>query len=195
MQSVDEIKIGDWVTCYYSGYWQVIDIKHNYVSSEISDLLVIVKKGFTQKMKFNVSLKYCDIRWCKKTDDDKLVEIVNYFNENPRKKQEFDTYNGPLYGITKGWLIDLTEEEVKIYSDKLRALPKYFSISKFNRFVEEIGLRKYMFQSSNKAKYMLTIVTYPWLIDERKNHSPLYFLEKGIYLKPKIKEYQRISTN
>lgn len=187
MHLVDEIKIGDWVNCYYSGYWQVVDIKHNYNSSEISDLLVIVKKGFTSEMKFNISLKYCDIRWCKKISEDKLSEIVKYFNENPRKKQKFDAYDGPLYGITKGWLVDLDEEEVETYNNKLSTLPKYFSIRKFNRFVEEIGLRRHMFQSSNKAKYMLTIVTYPWLVDEKNNNSPLYFLQKGIYLQPQMK--------
>lgn len=182
----NEVKIGDWVKCYYSGYWQVIDIKQNYVNGKFSDLLVIVKKGFTPNMKFNVSLKFCDISWCKKISENELCEIVKFFKENPSKKQEFDAYDGPLYGITKGWVVDLTEEEVKIYNDKLITLPKYFSLRKFNRLIEEIGLRKHMLQSSKKAKYMLTIVTYPWLVDE-KNKSPLYFLEKGIYVKPQMK--------
>ena len=41
--------------------------------------------------------------------------------------------------------------------------------------------------SYNKSKYMLTIVTYHWLVDDKNNNSPLYFLQKGIYLQPQMK--------
>ena len=179
------IQIGDWVTCYYAGYWQVVEIKHNLGNSQFSDLLAIVKKGFTPSMKFGLSLKFCDIDWCKKISGNELYSIENYFKENPDKKRAFDAYDGPLIGIAKGWVVDVSDEEVKIYNDKIKTLPKYFSIGQFNRLAEETGLRKHMYPSSKKAKYLLTVMTYPWLTDE-KNKSPLYFSE-GIVKKPQTK--------
>lgn len=192
MEFDQEVHVGDWVTCYYSGYWQVVDIKHNFADKQLSDSLAIVKKGFTPNLKFHVSLKFCDIRWCEKISAQDLGKIDNYFHENPDKKRSFDAYDGPLPGIAKGWVVDLPDEDVALYQDKLTALPKYFSLRTFNRFAEKIGLRSHMLQSSKSAKYLLTIVTYPWLVDEA-NHSPLYFLEKGIYLKPHMKERERKS--
>lgn len=186
MGSELEVKIGDWVNCYYAGYWKIVDLKHNITDNEFSDVLAIVKKGFTPNMKFNVSLKYCDVCWCKKVSEEELRNIEEFFHENPDKKRKFDAYDGPLYGITKGWVVDLDDGEAESFNETLRALPKYFSLRRFNRFVEEIGLRKHMLQSSKTAKYMLTIVTYPWLADE-SNRTPLYFLEKGIYVKPETK--------
>lgn len=186
MGSDCEIRIGDWVNCYYAGYWQVVDLKRNAGDNEFSDVLAIVKKGFTPERKFSVSLKYCDIRWCQKISEEELRKIEEFFHENPEKREKFDAYDGPMYGITKGWVVDLEDDEVKIYNEKLNALPKYFSLRKFNRFVEEIGLRKHMLPSSKKANYLLTIVTYPWLADE-SNRSPLYFLEKGIYARPQTR--------
>lgn len=181
----DRIKIGDWVTCCYAGYWQVVDLKRNSGDSRFADVLAIVKKGFTPKMKFHVSLKYCDIDWCKKISESELCGIEKFFKENPDQKRAFDVYDGLLAGITKGWVVDATDEEVEIYNEKLKTLPKYFSLRQFNRLTEEIGLRKQMFPSSKKANYMLTIVTYPWLADE-KNKSPLYFSE-GIVKRPQTK--------
>ncbi len=186
MRPDDGIKIGDWVTCYYAGYWQVVDIKRNLTNSHFSDTLAIVRKGFTPAMKFALSLKFCDIRWCKKIGESERVKIENYFQEDPAKKREFDGYDGPLCGIAKGWAVDCTAEEAEDFNEKLRALPRYFSLRKFNRLAEEIGLRRHLFSSSKNARYLLTIVTYPWLADEQ-NNSPLYFLEKGICAKPRTK--------
>ena len=180
-----EIRIGDWVTCYYAGYWQVADIKHNSGDSRFSDVLVIVKKGFTPNMEFRLSLKFCDIAWCKKISGEELGKIETYFRMHPDKKQEFDAFNGPLAGITKGWVVDATEEEVQMYNEKLRTLPKYFSLRQFNRLAEETGLRRHMFPSSKKADFMLAIVTYPWLTEENK--GSLYFMEKGIHRRPQTK--------
>lgn len=181
------IGVGDWVTCFYAGYWQVVEIKQNVTDSHFSDRLAIVKKGFTPKMKFQAALKFCDLAWCKRIGEGELRDITGYFEKNPDKRREFEAYDGPLYGVTKGWVVDLDEAEVPLYNEKLAAFPQYFSLRQFQRLTDDIGLRKHLFPSSRRAKYLLTVVTYPWLADE-KTGSPLYFLERGIYEKPQPKK-------
>lgn len=187
MDLINDIKIGDWVTCYYTGYWQIVDLRPSYENGKMSNMVAILKKGFTINMKYNLSMQWCDIRWCKKVKDDVYDEIIDFFDKNPDKKLMFEQYNKQINGITKGWLLDLQDEEVIYYNKQLNELPKYFSIKKFNRFVEEIGLRQHMYKSSSRAKYMMTIVTYPWLVDKTNTNNPLYFVEKGIYIIPKKK--------
>lgn len=187
MEVFNGIKIGDWVTCYFAGYWQVIDIKPSYVNGKMSNTVAILKKGFSSNMKHNCSMAWCDIGWCERVRNDVYAEIVDFFDKNPDKKLSFEQYSKQMQGITKGWLLDLQDEEIVYYNEQLNQLPKYFSIKKFNRFVEEIGLRRHMYKSSSRAKYMMTIVTYPWLVDKINNNSPMYFVEKGIYIIPKKK--------
>lgn len=184
MEARDEVQIGDWVTCCFKGYWQIIDIKQGYEKGKPSTIVAIVKKGFTTSMKYQQSMDWCDIRWCKKVNDTIYAEILDFFDKNPDKKLSFEQYTKTMYGITDGWLLDLKDEEVAQYNKQLKELQKYFSKRQFNKFVEEIGLRDHMYKSSSRAKYMMTIVTYPWLVDEKNNNSSLYFIDKGIYLIP-----------
>lgn len=155
MRSGDEIKIGDWVTGYFAGYWQVVDIKPNYVNREISNLLFVIKKGFTPKMKFNVALQYCDVKWCKKVSEEKRKEISDYFEAHPNEKKKFDTYEKPIIGECMSWRINLPDDKIEEYNALLKELPVNFTVRQFNRFVEKIGLRKFMKGMASPGKYML----------------------------------------
>ena len=177
MEQVDGIKIGDWVTTCYAGYWQVVDIKPAYFYKKFTNMLFVIKKGFTPKMKFSVILKYCATTWCNKVSDEKLREIQKYFASNQDKKQIFDTYDKPVIGECMSWTVNLTEDMAKEFSSSLKELPEYFTIGQFNRYVEKIGLRKYMKGAASQGRYRLWIKTYSWLVDKDLN---------GLFFAPEI---------
>ena len=97
------MKIGDFVTGYGSGYWQLIDIKphiatEDYDSEDIHwkkgqiiGQWAVLKKCFTAKLKPRIDFSCEDARWLKPVSHDILIEIEKYFGEHPDYKQKFDT--------------------------------------------------------------------------------------------------------
>ena len=80
------VQIGDWVTQYRKGFWLVVDIKPKYADedyfSEVAnkqrkkgDLIgywILMKKGFSQQMKFRIDSDTSDSLWCKPVSTDTL---------------------------------------------------------------------------------------------------------------------------
>lgn len=70
-------QIGDWVTQYSVGYWQVVDIKAKYAEEDSGygkqfwkkgeqiGKWVFLKKAFTPKMKIQIRSECVDGEWCK----------------------------------------------------------------------------------------------------------------------------------
>ena len=99
---MNQIKIGDFVTGYRSGYWQLIDIKpriatDDYASEhaqwkkgQVIGRLVILKKCFTDKMKPRIDFTHEDSSWLKPVSDDILIEIEKYFEEHHGQILAFD---------------------------------------------------------------------------------------------------------
>ena len=95
--------IGDFVTGYGSGYWQIIDIKPKIADEDYSykntewkkgDIIgqwIILKKCFTSKMKPRIEFTFEDSAWVKPVDNDILIQIKNYFKEHPEYREKFDT--------------------------------------------------------------------------------------------------------
>ncbi|MDE6059407.1 MAG: hypothetical protein K2G44_05130 [Clostridia bacterium] len=166
------IEVGNWIESeYFKGYFRVDYIKECYRERNPIGYQLFLRKGFTPKMKFMVDTKMCHVGWCKKVSEEKLLEIENFFAENPDKKQKFDNLP-PLYPCyPHNYFLNITEEQVKEYEAKLKDLPKYFTINKFNKFVEQIGLRKFMRNNSKDPKnaIMLTICSEDWTVDSDKN--------------------------
>ena len=118
---MSQIKIGDFVTGYGSGYWQLIDIKphiatEDYNSEDIHwekgqviGQWAVLKKCFTAKMKPRIDFSCEDSRWLNPVSDDVLVEIEKYFEEHPDYRRKFDTAEIKLpLTITNCW-IDIPE--------------------------------------------------------------------------------------
>lgn len=96
------LQIGDWVTQYSAGFWQVVAIypkfaDDDYQGEKLSwrkgDRLgnwAVLKKGLTPKMKFSNLCECVDAHWCKKVSEEQLSVIHAAFDANPKAKQRFD---------------------------------------------------------------------------------------------------------
>ena len=158
---MSEIKIGDYVTGYYSGYWQLIDIKPHIATADYSSeyaqwkkgqvigQLVILKKCFTNKMKPRIDFTYEGSRWLKPVSDDVLVEIEKYFDEHPDYKQKFDTAVVKLRpSITNCW-IDIPEEKEEDFRSTLKRLPDQYTMDEFWKVAKLNIAKKMIFTSKS----------------------------------------------
>ncbi len=168
------IKVGDFVTCYNAGYWQLIGIKpkiatEDYSSPTISykkgDVLgqwAILKKAFTPKMKPRIDFDYNDAAWVKPVTDEVRKQIHSYFAQNPEYKEKFD--NAPVKlpeSVTNVW-IDISDEDAEKLKDVLKTLPQNFTIDEFTKTAKDFV----RYATKPPTSYLLNILAYPWNLNE-----------------------------
>lgn len=186
-QLLTTIKVGDWVTQYSAGYWKVVSIFPKYADEDYNhdgkswkkgDRLgdwVILKKGFTPKMKPSNACEFVDAQWCHPVSNDIVQSIEAALEENPKAKQKFDKApNMPTPSVASAWMT-LTDEQAESFSECIKNLPGRFTAEQF--WALAASYRQYRTEPS-KATHILHLFSYLWEIDEQ--FEPLHF---GIELK------------
>ena len=178
-----QIRIGDYVTGYGSGYWQLIGIKpkiadEDYTSENIRwkkgqviGQWAILKKCFTNKMKPRIDFSYEDAAWIRPVSNDILMEIQKYFAEHPEYKQKFDTAVIKLRPMITNCWFDLPEEQEAELRATLQKLPLQYTADEFWKVAKDY--KKYV--SKPPAKYLLNLFTYPWDKDNKANSIYSYW--------------------
>lgn len=170
------LKIGDWVTQYSKGFWMIVDIIPKYADEDYKsetvcykkgDLLgswVLMKKGFTPKMKFRVESGYCDSSWCKPVSDEVLSEITKYFEEHPEEYEQFqNTQFDAKPAVSTTW-INLTTQQVPIFEQAMKELPELFTYQGAMEVFEKNGLAECF--SRPPGNYTFVCEHTLWELDE-----------------------------
>ena len=172
-----ELRIGDFVTGYGSGYWQLMDIKPKIADEDdtsgnvrwrkgqVIGQWVILKKCFTNKMKPRIDFSYEDAAWVKPVGTDILTEIQRYFEEHPEYKRKFDTAVVKLRPMITNCWFDLPEEMEEEFKSTLQKLPDQYTMEAFWNVAKDY--QKYV--SDPPARYLLNLFTYPWDMDKKAN--------------------------
>jgi len=175
------IKVGDFVTAYGSGYWQLIDIKpkiatENYKGENVSwkkgDTIgswVILKKAFTAKMKPRIDFSYEDASFLRPVSGEILSEINRYFEEHPDYRKKFD--NAPMKlspMITNCW-VDLPKEAEGDFRAVIGAMPERYTMDEF--WTSACDYKKYIVQNP-PCGYLINLLTFPW--DVNGDGDPIY---------------------
>ena len=181
-QPLTTIKVGDWVTQYSAGYWKVVNIFPKYADEDYNydgkswkkgDRLgdwVVLKKGFTPKMKPSNACEFVDAQWCKPVATDIVHSIEATFAENPKVKAKFENApNMPKPSVASAWMA-LTDEQVESFSECIKNLPDRFTAEQFWSW--SASYRQYLVDPS-KATHILYLFSYLWEIDEQ--FEPLHF--------------------
>ena len=175
------IKVGDWVTQYYKGYWMVVRIIPKY--SNNSDYTnednaiktskgnwVLMKKGFTPKMVFRLDSSYCDEAWCHPVTLTQKKMIDRFFEEHPYDYLRFTNYEYvDRPAIASVW-IDANPEEERRLRLMLSQLPPLFTNELFFSEIEKWDLQRTI--SKPPANHLLTFEHTVWEIDN--NNNPLF---------------------
>lgn len=181
-QSITSIKVGDWVTQYRAGYWQVVNIFPKYAEEDYSndgrswkkgDRLgdwVILKKGFTPKMKPSNACEFVDAQWCKPISNEIVLSIESIFENNAKAKHKFETApNMPNPSVASEWLA-LSDEQADSFSQLISNFPERFTSEQF--WTWSVDYRKHSVDPS-KATHILYLFSYLWEIND--NFEPLHF--------------------
>lgn len=183
------LKVGDWVTQYSSGYWQIVDIKPKYadedrktdlINYKKGDLIgswILMKKGFTSKMKFRVDSDVCDSTWCKIVSDKILDQINEYFEKHP---QDYETFISKAFidrpAISTTYL-KIAPEQLPVFKQAIKDLPKQFTYESGIDVFKRYGVEDCF--SKPPSNYIFVCEHTLWEIDDQFN--PLYKNPKLIY--------------
>ena len=182
------LKVGDWVTQYSAGFWQVTaiypkfaddDYQNEKVSWRKGDRIgdwVILKKGLTPKMKFSNLCECVDSQWCKQVSDEQLAGIRAAFDANPKAKQRFDNApNMPQPYVAALWM-DIPDDRLSEFTDLLASMPERFTDVQFREMTVEFK----QYEHNPPAAYVLYLFSYPWEMDENCNM---------LHFGPELKKY------
>lgn len=174
------LKIGDWVTQYSKGYWQIVNIKpkyaekdypdHNYKKGDRIGSWVLMKKGFTPKMKFRIETDCCDSYWCKPVSAEVLAEIHKYFESHPKDYEKFcDTPYQDHPCVAVSW-VNLQPEQVEAFKQAINGLPPLFTSETSMRIFREHGLEDCFTLPPSNYRFVCWHTV--WELDE--NFDPLF---------------------
>ena len=177
------IQIGDWVTQYSAGYWQVVGIRDKYAEEdnvtgehlwkkgEKIGKWIFLKKAFTPKMKLRIWSECVDEYWCEIVNDEKRTEIKKYFADHPNDWERF--CNTPVVippAVSSIWMNLSDDQETKVLQT-LKELPKCFSRTELDQQFEQNGLLNVV--TNPPASHILSLRCNPWEVGA--NADLLYF--------------------
>ena len=176
------LKVGDWVTQYSAGYWKVVAIFPKYADEDYSyngqswkkgDRLgdwVVLKKGFTAKMKPSNACEFLDSKNCQLVSQDVVRAIEDAFAENPKIKEKFDNApsmpNPSVYSV---WML-LSDEQADSFAELLSSLPDRFTLELF--WKRSADYRQYVAKPPHYT-HILYLYSYLWEVND--NCEPLHF--------------------
>ena len=177
-----KLKIGDWVTQYSAGYWQVVSIFPKYADEDYSygdnswkkgDRLgdwVVLKKAFTPKMKPSNACEFLDAQHCQIVSNDVVRTIEVAFAENPKAKEKFDNAPSmPNPSVCSVWM-SLSDEQAKAFADVMSKLPERFTLDEFWKLSADY--RQYVVKPPQYT-HILYLYSYLWEVND--NCEPLHF--------------------
>lgn len=170
------LNVGDWVTQYGAGYWQVVKFFPKYADEDYSadgvswkrgDRLgswVILKKGFTAKMKPGNACDLVDARWCKPVPEEIRQEIAAAFAANPRAKRKFDEApDMPNPAISTVWL-KCPDDTAAAFSKCMEQLSARFTVE---QFWDCCAAYRSCIADPSEATHILRLHSHLWEIDDR----------------------------
>ena len=159
------IKVGDWVTQYYKGYWMVIGIVHTPEENWI-----IMKKGFTPKMVFKLDSSYCDEGWCRPISPAQKKIIDLFFEEHPAEYQKFTDYEYVDRPAIASIWIEMNSEDERKLQLMISKLPPLFTSDLFLLELKKCNLQRII--TKPPAKHLLTFEHTVWEMDD--DNKPLF---------------------
>ena len=172
------IRVGDFVTGYHAGYWQLLAIRPkiagedyssetvHYKKGDVIGQWVILKKAFTPKMKPKIEFEYIDAAWLKPVSAEVKAEIEKYFDEHPDYKEKYDNAEVNLRPTITNCYINLDEKEEAKLKEIIAKLPSGFTMDEFWKKAKK-------FRDNAKkppASHILNFIFYPWNMTKKADY-------------------------
>ena len=167
--------VGDWVTQYSAGYWKVVAIYDKYADEDdwrnpptyrkgdhIS-YWVVLKKGFTPKMKWSNACECVDGYWCAPVSPEEKAAIEQSFESEPAKAKKFEAATSePRPGIQNCW-ITLPKERIPQLEEELATLPPRFTRKQLQEVLDRVPE---LAVDVPPSTVLLNLLLHPYELDE-----------------------------
>ena len=167
--------VGDWVTQYSAGYWKVVAIYDKYADEDdwhtpptyrkgdhIS-YWVVLKKGFTPKMKWSNACECVDGYWCAPVSPEEKAAIEQSFESEPAKAKKFEAATSePRSDIQNCW-ITLPKERIPQLEEELAALPPRFTGKQLQEVLDRVPE---LAVDVPPSTVLLNLLLHPYELDE-----------------------------
>ena len=167
--------VGDWVTQYSAGYWKVVAIYDKYADEDdwhtpptyrkgdhIS-YWVVLKKGFTPKMKWSNACECVDGYWCAPVSPEEKAAIEQSFESEPAKAKRFEAATSePRPGIQNCW-ITLPTERIPQLEEELATLPPRFTGKQLQEVLDRVPE---LAVDVPPSTVLLNLLLHPYELDE-----------------------------
>ena len=167
--------VGDWVTQYSAGYWKVVAIYDKYADEDdwhtpptyrkgdhIS-YWVVLKKGFTPKMKWSNACECVDGYWCAPVSPEEKAAIEQSFESEPAKAKKFEAATSePRPGIQNCW-ITLPKERIPQLEEELATLPPRFTGKQLQKVLDRVPE---LAVDVPPSTVLLNLLLHPYELDE-----------------------------
>lgn len=132
---------------------------------------MLLKKALSPQMKFSFSTEKCHVAWCEKLSESQVCEIERLLDENPTKKKKFEEMPPMFPCIQKMFFLDIEQEQIDEFKEKLNGLSRYFTEKQFDDFVKKEGLMKHIKTLSDDPKNAVTLTIYSqeWIVNSNRN--------------------------
>ena len=171
-------KVGDWVTQYSKGYWKIIGVLPKYADMDYDNepyhyrfgdqigTWVLMKKGFTPKMKFRLDSDFCDGYWCKPVSSTEQDQIDEYFHSHPADLERFQRYEFVEHPMISSLWMNLTDNQEKELNEVINSLPARFTMESFMNEIKRRNLGHII--CNPPASHIMNLFSLPWELDEQK---------------------------
>ncbi len=167
-------KIGDFVTSYSTGYWQVLDRKPKIVPRDplyprdptapepgtVIGEWIILKKAFTPKMKPRIAFECCDAVWVTPVGADELAAIQKAFADDPTYQEKFDKVPLRLPPDIVNCGLYLREEEEASFRACMANLPERYTMETFWEYLA--AYKDCIARLGEPCNYLLNLLMRPW---------------------------------
>ena len=176
----DALQVGDWVTQYASGFWQVERLLPKYADDDYQgeatswkkgDLLgkwALLRKAFTPKMKFRLDFDVADARWCKPVSAETRAEIDAYFAAHPKEEAKFrSTPRQDRPTVLPVNLHPLTDDDAARLESALTALPERFTQAQFRAAMDGQDLSRLVADVPQPGGSILYLLAHLYEVDSK----------------------------
>jgi len=133
-----QIKVGDWVTQYSAGIYKVERI----IEFIYREPMVVLKKGFTKKLKPSVGWDSCSISLCEKISEELFIEIEVIFVSNSKFNKRFNDYViPPIQSIYNTQIVLKDAGDIEKIINELNISEEGKTLQQVETFLIENGIK------------------------------------------------------
>lgn len=165
------IKVGDWVTQYRTGYWMVKELHPKFSPFEVGSVhkgdrqgcYAVLQKAFGSTFKFGIAFDSCDVSLCSPVSKGQLARIETYFEEHPKDKLKFESAKVVVPPSITTVYLQIDDQQQAVLSAAIDRMLPTLTLPKLRALLAEHRLAEVLPGADNAY---LQLYGHSWDLDE-----------------------------